>query len=236
MNHHPHHDKASVHGMLLFGANTIYLSHLPMFMSPHNYQVLLEATLTGDGVDPQELYVQDRETTGEKVYTLVPEKFVLSDLASEGASRPRRRSFKGTIFHGHFEREGTPIVEDITVTIERVLHFRKFDPDAEGLEHLQYLLFGKAGELYLAHLVTRAPDFDQVISARISGHEFTDEQLGQTIAVAFPQRENLPEDRIREDEKEQGLASVTEGDASRAIELTVEPEVEFYFETGDLAS
>jgi hypothetical protein len=29
------------HGMLLFGEETLYLSHLPMFMSPHNFQVIL---------------------------------------------------------------------------------------------------------------------------------------------------------------------------------------------------
>jgi hypothetical protein len=34
-----------VHGMLLFGADTLYLSHLPMFMRPHNYQVILEVVV-----------------------------------------------------------------------------------------------------------------------------------------------------------------------------------------------
>jgi hypothetical protein len=34
-------DTTGVHGMLLFGEDVVYLSHLPMFMSPHNFQVLL---------------------------------------------------------------------------------------------------------------------------------------------------------------------------------------------------
>ncbi len=40
-----------VHGMLLFGEEALYLSHLPMFASPHNFQVLLEVGLddAGDG-------------------------------------------------------------------------------------------------------------------------------------------------------------------------------------------
>ena len=36
------------HGMLLFGEETLYLSHLPMFMSPHNFQVILAVTLNDE--------------------------------------------------------------------------------------------------------------------------------------------------------------------------------------------
>ena len=49
MSHdHAHHgegdhgDTTGIHGMLLFGEDILYLSHLPMFASPHNFQVLLE--------------------------------------------------------------------------------------------------------------------------------------------------------------------------------------------------
>ena len=38
-------DKPATHGMLIFGTNKIYASHLPMFHSPHNYQVILELDL-----------------------------------------------------------------------------------------------------------------------------------------------------------------------------------------------
>lgn len=31
--------KTSVHGMLIFGKEKIYASHLPMFHPPHDYQV-----------------------------------------------------------------------------------------------------------------------------------------------------------------------------------------------------
>src|SRR3954468_23208955 len=51
---HMHHDNApsgsdvptttGVHGMLLFGSGPVYLSHLPMFGTPHNFQVILEVT------------------------------------------------------------------------------------------------------------------------------------------------------------------------------------------------
>ena len=38
--------EAANHGMLLFGEQAAYLSHLPMFGSPHNYQAIFEVTLS----------------------------------------------------------------------------------------------------------------------------------------------------------------------------------------------
>jgi hypothetical protein len=44
----------ATHGQLIIGEETIYLSHLPMFMydpmdHPHNFQVILEVTLPDRG-------------------------------------------------------------------------------------------------------------------------------------------------------------------------------------------
>src|SRR5215208_8521951 len=45
-------DEIGVHGMLVAGDATIYLSHLPMFTDPaHRFQVILEATLASPGRD-----------------------------------------------------------------------------------------------------------------------------------------------------------------------------------------
>ena len=37
------------HNMFVFGRDTVFLSHLPMFMEPHDAQLILEVTL-GDAV------------------------------------------------------------------------------------------------------------------------------------------------------------------------------------------
>ncbi len=44
--------EAANHGMLLFGEQAAYLSHLPMFGSPHNYQAIFEVTLSKARIDP----------------------------------------------------------------------------------------------------------------------------------------------------------------------------------------
>src|SRR5258706_108638 len=40
-------DAPSVHGMLIVGESTVFLSHLPMFHPPHDYQLILNAKLPG---------------------------------------------------------------------------------------------------------------------------------------------------------------------------------------------
>ena len=52
-----------------------------MFMSPHDYQVVLEGTLSQQGVDPQRTYREDRKGhVKTRVYTFDPVPFVLPDL------------------------------------------------------------------------------------------------------------------------------------------------------------
>src|SRR5215218_7768508 len=84
------------HGMLLIGTTPAYLSHLPMFMAPHDFQVILEVAFTGAG-DPQARYIQDRQHTGTKLYTFSPaQKWDINELAPVGPQQhPQRTSFAG---------------------------------------------------------------------------------------------------------------------------------------------
>ena len=234
------------HGMLVVGEQTLYLSHLPMFMSPHNFQVILEVTFTNGREDPQAIYVNDRRQTGTKLYTLNPtEDFELIHLAPTDATHsPRRSSFNGTIFRNHFERpnkahpEAPPRARlaDAVVNIVNVSHFRELqlEPLADPLPQLQYLLFGKGQELFLAHLINRPPDFDQVSSAKVTGHDFTDEELRRGVVVTFPGRANSIPMRLKEGEKVRGKAQAVGLGGSVTFDVEVETDVEFYFEAGEL--
>jgi len=223
---HTMHDKADdhgVHGMLLFGEEVLYLSHLPMFMTMHDRQVILEVTLSDGRQDPQAVYRADRQQAGERVYTLVPERFSLQRLGAEGPDA--LRSFQGTVHRGHFEKPGNRVIlQDVTVNVVNVVHFRRFDPQAEVLPDLQYLLFGRGDELYLAHLITRSPDFDQIVPVKLAGHGFSEEALGRGVRLSIPERENRIGQRLRHGE--QALAQV---------ELALEPGIELYLEEGELS-
>jgi hypothetical protein len=226
-------DPPATHGMLLFGEKKIYLSHLPMFSVPvHRYQVILEATLTKSGSDPQAAYVQDRsEHTNTKVYTFEPEPFVLPDLDPGNA---RRNSFKGTIFRGHFERGGEVIGSDVIVNVTRVIHFRQFDAQAAELPQLEYLIFGLAQELFTAHLITRPPDFDHVLAIKSLSRRFTDEELGKGIAIIFPGKANKPAEKLAAVKRLSGKIKNIGGSPFQEIGLEMGKEI--YFEASELAS
>jgi hypothetical protein len=232
MTNHGLTDPPAGHGMLLFGEKTVYLSHLPLFgtTTPHRYQVILEVTLTKTGGDPQADYVKDRrQHPATKIYTFDPSPFVLPELDPKNT---QRNSFKGTIFRGHFERGGKSINENVVANVTRVVHFREFDPQAAGLPQLQYFLFGKNQELFLAHLITKPPDFDQIVPVARIDQPFTDEALGQGVPITFPGTVNKPAKRIKA--SSQVIGQVKKADGSPA-QVKLQTKAELYFEAGELA-
>ncbi len=141
-------DFPAVHGMLLFGKAKIYASHLPMFHSPHDYQVLLEIELQNNNE-----YLKSAKSF-KGIHTLVPEPFVLTDL------KKGKTSFNAQIFQGHFERGGK-LIATTKISISQVLLFKKFKGEPKPKDMVFYV-FGNETEQFMAHAITRAPDFDQV--------------------------------------------------------------------------
>src|SRR6266404_5047662 len=181
----PPEDPPNTHNMMIVGEKTVYLSHLPMFVkkgrpakfnSPHRFQVILEATFSDRTRDLTADYFSDRvKNPSVKMYTLNPAEFVLSRLNPAGMAL---KKFQGnTIFRGHLEREGQPFIDfsgnrppapaTFDVNVKRVVHFHQFDPKATKPARLEYLLFGKGAELFLAHFITKPDDFDQILSVKI---------------------------------------------------------------------
>ncbi|MFE5753438.1 hypothetical protein ACFQ7I_06955 [Streptomyces massasporeus] len=226
----------AVHGMLVVGEESPYLSHLPMFMFPHDVQALLEVTFDNATHDAHQIYLEDRRTTGTDVYTLSPERFRLSDLAGAGG-QPGLTSFTGTLFRGHFERDGTEIVDPVTVTVRRLVHFRRFDHHAERPPTLTYVAFGKGSELFLAHVINLAPDFDQAIAVRqfriVSGVPLTDQLLATGPRLEIVGRDDLAGDRLREGEQ---VAARFLDSGSNGVDLRFTMGREFYVEEGELAA
>ena len=239
-------EEPATHNMLVIGEQTVYLSHLPMFQEkdpppipqengqpplpappmPHRYQAILEATFA-----KQKDYAKDRRAhSTSTIYMLNPAEFVLPDLVSQ---HQPLRSIRATVYRGHFEREGkVPILRNVGVTVTRVIHFREFDPKAEKPRQLEYLLFGKGRELFLAHRIVGPPDFDQVLSVKSVKPALTDAELARGVTVVFPGTENTAAGRL-------GITKVA-GEAtlagSPAVHKKIQVDVgrELYFEQGEL--
>ena len=235
-------DPQAVHGMLVVGEEPAFLLHLPMFQDPealervpprrmpHRYQAILEVAFAGANANAHEEYVQDRrENPDVTVYSIAPEPFVLPELA---ADEPRT-SFPADVFRGHFEKGGEPILRGAEVRINRVVHFREFDPEAEKPERLEYLLFGRGDQLFAAHVLIGPPDFDHVLSVRNVDREFSDDELAGGVRLVFPQTTNSPRDRLKANET--ARATVSAGPATAESEpFDVEMGEEIYFEEGEL--
>ncbi|MER6408063.1 hypothetical protein ABT269_32160 [Streptomyces viridosporus] len=227
----------ATHGMVVVGEETVYLSHMPMFMAPHAFQYLLEVTLQSAAGDARQLYVDDRRTTGTAVYTLAPEPFRISDLIAPEGQRPKLTSFTGTLFRGHFERGGVEILDQVTVAVQDIVHFHPFHHHASRPAALNYLAFGKGKELFLAHRITKAPDFDHHIAVRpvpgATGTVLTDDLLREGPRLEITGRADRPEDRLRESDQVT-VRFLEGGPADVDLQLTVGREI--YEEEGDLAT
>lgn len=226
----PGSDSPASHTMLVLGTGQVFLSHLPMFMKPHDYQVILQASFSSD---PQRVYVDDRKAHPKALlYTLQPKAFVLPDLFPPSPGQPAHlRSFQANLFRGDFEKPDADTAEvaaNLTVTVTGVVLGRRFIPGAPALDRLAYVLFGKGPELWLAHVITKPPDFDQVLSTTVGGHAFTDQELGAGIPITVPGRKNVAAERV-------GLppaGPVVDAVASVAgepVPVQLQPQVEFYF-------
>ena len=223
------------HNMFAFGRDTMFLSHLPMFMAPHDAQLLLEVTPESmDGSSLGQVWSAEREKHPvERLYTMMPEKFALSTLYVPDP--PERGSFRATFFRGHLERGGEPIpeLENVNVRITDVVYARKFDREGKA-EDLSYRLIGRGGELFLAHVISQPPDFDQILSVTLSGRQPDEEELEAGIEVVFPGRANTAEARLRHGETATARGHVTGAHQFLSLELTDVREL--YFEEGELST
>src|SRR5690242_5121217 len=170
MHHHggmEHSDTVGLHGMLLFGRDVTYLSHLPMFDRPHNYQVLLAVKFNDSAATA---LASDRRSNARSLYTFVPEPFPIDELAqTPGEQKAERTEIAGRIVGGHFEHGGVTIADNAIAHIDQILVFSELDPTATPDQNrkLTYLCFGSPAELFLAHEITARPNFDHVLTARL---------------------------------------------------------------------
>lgn len=244
-------DDPATHNMLLVGERTAYLSHLPMFVglndektdftTPHRYQVILEAAFTDGNRNLTDVYTADRKKNpAVKIYTFNPDFFVLPDLDPSGSS-PLRKLRGNALIRGHLERGGTAFVGAFEpppaggafdVNVVNVVHFHKFVPGAAKPTEIQYILFGKGPETFLAHFITAPPDFDQMISVRVTGQQFTNAELSRGITVTFPGRANTARGRLKEKVRASGTF-LSGGTNPKPLQVDVLRE--FYFEAGELS-
>lgn len=168
-------DAPSTHGMLIFGKEKIYASHLPMFHSPHDYQIILELELDNNA---KKLFIADQENNSEyNTYMIEPEKFILPDMIQNP------KPFKVNLYRGHFERGGKKIASDIVVSIKQVIFYKKFNAAEAKSSTTNFIFFGNTKEQFMAHQITNKPDFDQILQVKTASDALVKNEKYKLINV-----------------------------------------------------
>jgi hypothetical protein len=229
-------DTTGVHGMVLLGESPVYVSHLPMFMVPHNYQVILKVTLE-DEVN-RKLGDLRAQFGGDMLITVNPEEFAIRDLKPGDDDHAALTEFRADIVNGHFEHGGDTFGADTLIRVDDVTCFQEFDLSPGGSEgtagDLDYLLFGDADrDLFLAHRVGQRPSFDQLVRVSIDGVHFTEAEIERRgrPSVAIPGRANVHDQRLEPGEV---VAAHSSAGSHFLTDVQVEILAEIYFNEDEL--
>jgi len=236
------------HNMMVVGVRSVFLSHPQMFVglcndkaqfkTEHRFQLILEVTFEQPRTthDVTEIYKQDRLRHPDiRMYSLQPgERFALAEIFFFFFSSEPRRSFQAQVFQGHLERGGEVLrgLSGITVRIKRVVYAHEFRREDKRVENLEYILFGTPDELFLAHRILAPGDFDQLLFVRVPDEQFSDADLSQGLRVVVSGHPNGSSGRLRGGQKIAAQLLRIDG---QAVNITLQPLRELYFEESELA-
>lgn len=191
---HAHHEAPSIHSMIVNGPdpNQLFLHHYSLFNnSNHTYHVTVEARI--DEAADRDTYLKWLEANRDHPKRAVIDlgAFLLADIKPGG----RANSFLAKFWEDPAV-PNTPVGQwgsvipgmgAVYMTVVRLIQFRAYDPDAKYQDRLTYQLYGNTKEAYLAHEVTEAPSFQQVVKLKSPLPSFlTEELLRSAPLVTFP--------------------------------------------------
>lgn len=140
------------HGMALFSdGQSLFASHLPLYKSPHDYQLVYHVE-----TDHKKQLIKHLE---KDMLTILPQHFNLNTLI-EGKSL----TINTTIYEGHFERGGQKLFEDDGFTFHKQIFKRQIsDLNANTLTERFFLIEMDNSHKQLAiHAIGPRPSFDMI--------------------------------------------------------------------------
>jgi hypothetical protein len=182
----PRGSHVGVHGMVLFGSEKLYLSHIPLYSSPHNIQVVVEVKIASGVPADQQLF-------GTKNFTVRPTAFSLHDLAHDVL-----RSVTGTVYLGNFESGGTPAFRNVKFEVVRVIYQRDMASSMPRNPALDYIAVGTPTQPYFVHVIDAPPSFDQIALVKLPDNSWLDaEALEKGTLVRIDGQANAVTKRLK---------------------------------------
>ena len=175
-------DAPGQHGFFMFGTETLYLSHMPMFtMEKHMYQVVLRGTLPEDVMDAYRAG-RAQDPTPWNLTNTSSDEYALPQLKSG-----ELKSFKVDVYKDYSNDEAAPVeppfASGVTLQVDEVVHFRHFDFDIPAPDHMTYLLLGRSGEAHLSHYISRDPDFQHIVTLGTVPDWLSPDQLAASVEI-----------------------------------------------------
>ncbi len=166
--------RLGTHGMVVFGdSDGLYLSHIPMFHAPHDYQAVLAVTAKGAGA-----LASSPERFASGLYTFLPDPCSLDDVLLGTLT-----TLNGTLYQGNFEAPDGKPLEAATFVVSRVVVAEQLHGRMQPATALTYFAFPANERVFLVHAIAAAPSFDQVVVAQWPAAS-TAPRMADTIVIA----------------------------------------------------
>ncbi|MDD4972861.1 MAG: hypothetical protein PHY93_00840 [Bacteriovorax sp.] len=138
----------ATHGMVIFGKDTLYAYHLPMFHKIHNKQMIFAFDV------PLDIKAQISKFQDTQYLTFVPAPFDLDKFIAQPFE------LKGNLYSGHFEKNGVIVLEGITLANPKIIYLNQISKGVDNNE--EYKLFGSKTDAYALHLINGSTAIDQI--------------------------------------------------------------------------
>jgi hypothetical protein len=188
------------HAFVVLGKKRLFASHLTqLFCEVHMYHLIIELSLPERSWEafikeraahPGDTYFLANTLPDSKVGNSCDDPMTLSEVAAR-----LRTSFVGNIFRGIPYQEKyedwpwkgvRPFLSNISVSVERIVHFKPFSATMNYPSTLTYLLFGRENEAHMVHYQTRMPDYDHMASLRVAPSWLANDMLAAGVMVDLP--------------------------------------------------
>lgn len=190
--HDDHAHLKHFHGFVTGGStgHGLFMTHTPIFNDErHHFQIILRGSFAEQ--KHAEIYNRLRQSEyGHGKFQLFFDHLAMVDIES-GAVKELQTA-RATYYPLDKDQHVVPTrIHELVgarVRIDRILHFRKFDPDMEYPDGLAYLMYGDMEDIFIDHYISRAPNFHSVAKLAKRPDFWTEERTGGTLMIRIPSR------------------------------------------------
>lgn len=202
--------QAGFHGQLFFGTGPFYVSHLPLYSQPHNYQAIYEVEFpdSESGMQLKKSFLEN--VKGERYGTFAPgvnpkdetqnsRSYKIPELTCQ-AQATGNKAIYGAVYSGHFERsdQKPKKLGAANFKIKRVVYYKELsttEPEAAAEANPKrdddYIVFGEKGNYFAARVIGKRPSVDHIFP--ITGTDatkFMQQNIGDLNHVRFQTKQN----------------------------------------------